>query len=215
MFEEAGYIWSFDLKTGATKRLPIEVRDDFVTSRSAIVNVAAFVANVSLSPDGKRAVVNARGNTFTVPAKDGATRNLSTKSGVHERDAVWSPDGKWIAYVSDESGENELYVRAQDGTGSPEQLTKGADTYYYNPLWSPDSKKLLWSDRLQRLRYVTVETKAVTLVDTATAFEIRQYAWSPDSEWITWSRPEDAIADEGVALRAQGRREVRGHGRLV
>ncbi len=191
VFEEAGYIWSFDLKTGATKRLPIEVRDDFVTSRSAIVNVAAFVANVSLSPDGKRAVVNARGNTFTVPAKDGATRNLSTKSGVHERDAVWSPDGKWIAYVSDESGENELYVRAQDGTGSPEQLTKGADTYYYNPLWSPDSKKLLWSDRLQRLRYVTVETKAVTLVDTATAFEIRQYAWSPDSEWITWSRPED------------------------
>jgi tricorn protease len=176
---------------GRAKRLPIEVRDDFVTSRPAIVNVAAFVANVSLSPDGKRGSSNARGNTFTVPAKDGATRNLSTKSGVHERDAVWSPDGKWIAYVSDESGENELYVRAQDGTGSPEQLTKGADTYYYNPLWSPDSKKLLWSDRLQRLRYVTVETKAVTLVDTATAFEIRQYAWSPDSEWITWSRPED------------------------
>jgi tricorn protease len=72
------------------------------------------------------------------------------------------------------------------------QLTKGAETYYYNPLWSPDSKMLLWADRLQRLRIVTVATKAVTLVATATAFEIRQYAWSPDSKWVTWARPEDA-----------------------
>jgi tricorn protease len=94
--------------------------------------VAKFVATVSPSPDGKRVVVNARGNTFTVPAKDGATRNLSRRSGVHERDAVWSPDGRWIAYVSDESGENELYVRAQDGSGEPVQVTQGADTYYYD-----------------------------------------------------------------------------------
>jgi tricorn protease len=191
VFEEAGYIWAFDTKTGAAKRLPIVVRDDFVTARPALMNVSKFVEDMNPSPDGKRVVVNARGDTFTVPAKDGATRDLSRKVGVHERDAVWSPDGKWIAYDSDVSGENELYVRAQDGTGDPVQLTKGADTYYYNPVWSPDSKKLLWGDRLQRLRIVTVETKEVTLVDTATAFEIRQYAWSPDSKWVTWSRLED------------------------
>jgi tricorn protease len=192
VFEEAGYIWSFDIKSGAAARVPIVVKDDFITSRTALVNVAKYVETINASPDGKRVVVNARGDTFTVPAKDGATRNMSRKAGVHERDAVWSPDGKSIAYVSDESGENELYVRPQDGTGDPVQLTKGADTYYYAPLWSPDSKRLLWSDRMQRLRYVTIDTKEVTLVDTATAFEIRQYAWSPDSKWITWTRPEDA-----------------------
>jgi len=191
VFEEAGYIWSFDTRSGATKRVPIVVRDDSVTSRTETINVSKFVEGVSPSPDGKRVVVNARGETFTVPAKDGSTRSLSRKGGVHERDAVWSPDGKWIAYDSDESGENELYVRPQDGTGDPVQVTKGADTYFYEPVWSPDSKKLLWADRLQRLRYVTVETKEVTLVDTATAFEIRQYGWSPDSKWVTWSRPEE------------------------
>ena len=191
VFEEAGYLWSFDIKAGAARRIPIVVREDFASSRPALLDVSKFVAGVSPSPEGKRVVVNARGDTFTVPAKDGATRNLSLKAGVHERDAVWSPDGKLIAYVSDESGENELYVRPQDGSGAPVQLTKGADTYYYNPLWSPDSKKLLWSDRLQRLRIVAVESKEVTLVDTATAFEIRQYAWSPDSNWVAWTRPED------------------------
>jgi tricorn protease len=191
VFEEAGYIWSFDIKAGAAKRIPIVVREDFASSRPALLEVSKFVAGVSPSPEGKRVVVNARGDTFTVPAKDGATRNLSLKAGVHERDAVWSPDGKLIAYVSDETGENELYVRPQDGSGAPVQLTKGADTYYYNPLWSPDSKRLLWSDRLQRLRIVAVESKEVTLVDTATAFEIRQYAWSPDSKWVAWTRPEE------------------------
>ena len=191
VFEQAGYIWSFDLKAGAAKRIPISVKDDFVTARPALINVADYVASVSPSPDGKRAIVSARGDTFSVPAKDGATRNLSQKAGVHERDSAWSPDGKSIAYISDVTGENELYVRPQDGTGDPVQLTTGADTYYYAPAWSPDSKKLLWSDRLQRLRYVTVDTKAVTLVDTATAFEIRQYAWAPDSQWVAWTRPED------------------------
>jgi tricorn protease len=191
VFEEAGYIWSFDIKEGAAKRVPIVVKDDFVTSRTEVLNVSKFIEGVSLSPDGKRAVVNARGATFTAPAKDGAVRTLTTKSGVHERDAAWSPDGKTIAYISDESGENELYVRPQDGSGDPAQLTSGADTYYYAPQWSPDSKKLLWSDRLQRLRFVNVETKAVTLVDTATNFEITQFSWSPDSAWVAWTRPED------------------------
>src|SRR5262249_9538800 len=135
--------------------------------------------------------VVARGHVFSVPAKDGPTRDLTTASGVHERDAAWSPDGKSIAYISDESGENELYVRSQDGTGTPVQLTHSADTYYFSPEWSPDSKKLMWADRKQRLRYVDIATKTVTLVDTATAFVINQYAWSPDSNWITYSKPED------------------------
>ena len=193
VFEEAGYVWAFDIKSGAAHRVPIVVKDDFVTARSSVVNVAKYIETVNPSPDGKRAVVSARGDTFTVPAKDGAIRKLTRKAGVHERYVAWSPDGKWIAYVSDDTGENELYVRPQDGLADPTQLTTAADTYYYAPMWSPDSKKLLWGDRLQRLRFVTIETKAVTVVDTATAFEIAEYAWSPDSQWVTWSRPRGRI----------------------
>ncbi len=192
VFEEAGYIWRFDLADRTTHRVPITVSEDFATARGGLINVGKFVATVHLAPNGKRTVVNARGATYTVPAKEGPTRALSRASGVHERDAVWSPDGRWIAYLSDASGETELYVRPQDGSGTPIQVTSGADTYYYGPVWSPDSQKLLWSDRLQRLRIVTVKTKAVALVDQATALEIRQYAWSPDSQWVTWTRPEDA-----------------------
>ena len=115
---------------------------------------------------------------------------MTKTSNAHERDAVWSPDGKWIAYNSDESGENELYVRAQDGKGQAQQLTKAADTYYYQPIWSPDSKKLLWSDRLQRLRYLDVASKAVTEVAQDKVGEIESYDWSPDSQWIAWGQPE-------------------------
>src|SRR5207247_4441135 len=131
----------------------------------AFVDASKQADAATRAPHGQRAVVVARGDIFSVPAKDGTARALTKTSDAHERDAVWSPDGKWIAYNSDETGENELYVRSQDGKGKPQQITSGADTYYYELKWSPDSKKLLWSDRLQRLRYVDVTTKAVTLVD--------------------------------------------------
>ena len=122
----------------------------------------------------------ARGDLFSAPARDGAPRNLTRTSNAHERDAVWSPDGKWIAYNSDITGENELYICSQDGKGEPQQLTKGADTYYYRATWSPDSKKLLWPDRLQRLRYVDVASKAITEVDQDKYGEIEVFNWSPD-----------------------------------
>ncbi|HZP59578.1 MAG TPA: PDZ domain-containing protein, partial [Opitutaceae bacterium] len=192
VFEQAGEIWRFDLQDEKARQVPIVIKEDFAGSRPGLTHVDKFVTTVHPSPDGKRAVVVARGDIFTVPAKDGATRNLTDTSGVHERDAVWSPDGKWIAYLSDETGENELFIRAQDGREKPVQITSGADTYYYAPRWSPDSRKLLWSDYRQRLRYVDVESKVVTEVDRATAFEITNYAWSPDSKWVAYARPEDA-----------------------
>jgi len=191
VFEEAGFLWRFDLADRSLRRIPVTVDEDSETTRGGFKNVGKFVATVHPSPNGKRAVVEARGATFTVPAKDGPTRELTRTPGVHDRDAVWSPDGRSIAYISDGTGENELYVRPQDGSAPPVQLTRGADTYYYAPRWSPDSKQLLWSDRLQRLRIVAVGTRAVTLVDQATAFEITEYAWSPDSQWVAYSKPED------------------------
>jgi tricorn protease len=191
VFEEAGYIWRYDLAGGQLLALPIEIKEDFAIGRSALVDASKHLESVNLAPDGERTVVVARGDLFSVPAKHGTPRNLTKTSNAHERDAVWSPDGKYIAYNSDATGENELYVRSQDGKGGAQQITTGADTYYYRPIWSPDSKKLLWSDRLQRLRYVDVATKAVTQVDQDKYGEIESYNWSPDSQWITWARPEE------------------------
>src|SRR5712664_1341090 len=190
VFEQAGYIWRYDLKSGQATPLPIEIKEDLAIGRSTLVDASKHIESVNLAPDGERTIVVARGDIFSVPAKEGTPRNLTKTSNAHERDAVWSPDGKWIAYNSDATGENELYVRSQDGKGQPQQITSGADTYYYQVVWSPDSKKLLWSDRLQRLRYVDVGTKVVTQIDQDKYGEIGTYNWSPDSKWIAWARPE-------------------------
>jgi len=191
VFEQAGYIWRYDLKSGQAAPVPIEIKEDLAIGRSALVDAAKHIESVNLAPDGERTIVVARGDLFSVGARNGTPRNLTRTSNAHERDAIWSPDGKWIAYNSDVTGENELYIRAQDGKGDAVQLTNGADTYYYAALWSPDSKKLLWSDRLQRLRYVDVATKAVTQVDQDKYGEIEVFNWSPDSQWVTWGRPEE------------------------
>ncbi|PTY00078.1 S41 family peptidase [Opitutus sp. ER46] len=190
VFEQAGYVWFFDLKTEQARRVPISVKEDFALARPEIKRVNDSISRVRPSPDGKRAVVGARGEVFTVPAKHGPVRNLTETSGVHERDAVWSPDGRWIAYISDQTGENEIWIRPQDGKGPAQQITRNADTYYYPATWSPDSRKLMFTDRMARLRYVDIETKEITLVEQATEFEINDFDWSPDSKWIAYVLPE-------------------------
>jgi tricorn protease len=186
VFENGGYIYRFDLATQNHRKIPIAILEDHAGGRGGIVSVDKKVTNFEISPDGKRALFGARGEIFTVPAKDGPTRNLTNTPGVHERNAVWSPDGKHLAYIADASGEDEIYVMAQNGNGSPRQITSGADTYKYALRWSPDSKKILWSDKKLRLQYVDVVTKAVTDVAQAKVFEIRVHAWSPDSKWIAY-----------------------------
>ncbi|HJX24773.1 MAG TPA: PDZ domain-containing protein, partial [Chthoniobacterales bacterium] len=208
VFEQAGYIWRYDLVSGKAAPVPVEIKEYLASGRSALVDASKHIESVSPAPDGERVIAVARGELFSVPAKDGTPRNLTKTSNAHERDAVWSPDGKWIAYNSDATGENELYVRAQDGKGQPQQLTSGADTYYYQAIWSPDSKKLLWSDRLQRLRYVEVASKAVTPVDQDKFGEIGTYNWSPDSQWITWSRPEENELDKVYLFSTANKKPV-------
>src|SRR5581483_5722364 len=189
VFEQAGYVWFFDLSSEKARQVPIMIKEDLAIARGGILNVAKFVTRVRPSPDGKRAVVGARGEVFTVPVKNGPVRNLTNTSGAHERDASWSPDGRWIAYVSDQSGNNELWIRPLDGRGEPQPVTKNADTYYFAPLWSPDSKKLLWGDRKMRLRFVDIATKEITVVDETKTFEITDREWSPDSKWVAYVIP--------------------------
>jgi len=196
VFENGGYIYKFDLASESYDKVPIQIDDDMRTGRGGIVKVGDQVTNYEISPDGKRALFGARGDFFTVPAKNGVIRNITATTGVHERNSKWSPDGKWIAYISDATGEDEIYTRAQDGTGEPLQLTKKSDTYKYQILWSPDSKKILWADRKQRLRYVDVASKDIREVALATAFEFNDYTWSPDSKWIAYARPEEEVMNK-------------------
>ena len=191
VFENGGYIYLFDLATEKTGKIPIVIADDLFTGRGGIQDVSKNITNFEISPDGKRALFGARGDVFTVPAEQGPTRNLTETSGIHERNSKWSPDGRWIAYVSDATGEDEIYVAPQDGKGKAIQVTNCGETYMYQVFWSPDSKKLLWSDRRQRLRYVDIQTKVLHEVAQAKAFEIQEYSWSPDSKWIAYARPEE------------------------
>jgi tricorn protease len=190
VFENGGYLYRLDFQTEKAVRIPVEIREDLAIGRGGLRDVSKETTSYEIAPDGARALIGARGDVFTVPAKNGATRNLTQSPGVHERNAVWSPDGKWIAYVSDQSGEDEIWIRSQEGSGEPRALTSGADTYKYEIVWSPDSKRIAWTDKLNRLQFVEVESRQVTLAAQSDAFEIRDFVWSPDSQWLAFTKPE-------------------------
>jgi tricorn protease len=189
VFENGGYIYSFDLNTQKYEKLTIFIEEDFSRGRPLLKDASKVARNIDLSSDGKRIVLSARGDIFTVPVTSGVTRNFTETSNIHERDTEWSPNGKWIGYISDETGEDEIFIRSQDGLQTPIQLTKNSDTYKYGFSWSPDSKKILWSDKLQRLRYIDVDSKKITEVEQTLDGELRDFSWSPDSKWIVYTNP--------------------------
>jgi tricorn protease len=190
VFENGGFIHKFDAKTGKTEKFVVSILEDRLGARGSLTDVSKNVAGYDISPDGKRALLAARGDIFTVPGGEGVTRNLTRSPGSHERNPKWSPDGKSVAFVSDATGEDEIHVGPADGSAPAKPVTAGADTYKYELAWSPDSKKIMWSDKKLRLQFVDVESRKVTLVDQAKAFEIRSFTWSPDSKWVAFGRPE-------------------------
>ncbi len=123
VFENGGWIYRLDLDTEKATKVPIRILEDQPGARTERVSASGRIDEFNISPDGKRALFGARGEVFTVPEKTGPTRDLTNTSGAHERDAVWSPDGKWIAYVSDADGEDEIYVAPQDGKGAARKIT--------------------------------------------------------------------------------------------
>ena len=153
--------------------------------------VGEQIHNVGLSPAGARVVFESRGEILTAPAEKGDARNLTISTGTADRDPAWSPDGKTIAYFSDESGEYELHLKPQDGLGDGKKHKLGdAPSFYYSPRWSPDGKRIAYSDKRKQLWYIDLDSGKSTKVDTdPTALAGPPLAeWSPDSKWIAYVR---------------------------
>ena len=195
VYEQAGYLHVFDTSSGQTRQVPVQVRGDFPATLPYFKNVTADAQSMAISPTGKRAVLGARGEIFTVPAQKGEIRNLTSTPGIREMDAVWSPDGRWIAYLSDRTGEYEVYVRPSDGSGEERQVTKDGKIWRFPPLWSPDSKKLAFGDADQHLFWLDVQSGKITEADHSDREDIFDYRWSPDSRWLTYSKEEETQLD--------------------
>lgn len=189
VFENGGYIYKLDSKNKKAEKINISLASDNIYARSEIKDGSKYVNYASLSSDGERLTVTARGEVFNLPADKGVTKNITRSPGTHDRNAQWSPDGKSIAYISDATGETELYL--QDATGSePVQLTKNNDTYIRAFSWSPDSRSIVYTDRQNRINLLEVASKKKTVLLQDPVGEPSGVSFSPDSKWLTYTRME-------------------------
>jgi len=192
--EQFGAIWLYDVKTGAAHKVDIHIAGDQPQLRVRYENVGNRIRNADISPSGVRAVFEARGEILTVPAERGDIRNLTNTPGADERYPAWSPDGKKIAYFSDEGGEEALYVKNQNGQGEAQKIDLGTPgSFFFFPTWSPDSKRIAYTDKRLNLWYVDLEKKTPVRVahDRFTGEQqIYKAGWSPDSKWLAYTQQE-------------------------
>ena len=194
VFEAGGVLYRLELATEELVRVPVTVATDRATLRPRQEKVADLIQGAAISPSGKRAVFEARGDVFTVPAEHGPIRNLTHSSGVAERWPTWSPDGRWIASWTDRSGEYELELRAADGSGEVKTVTSLGAGVRYRPQWSPDSERIAFVDHAQHLWVLTVDSGELAQADrfvwaqSHPALSGFRVSWSPDSRWLAWSR---------------------------
>ncbi len=190
-FEKGGRIHTLDPRTGQSQAVNITVRGDFPWLTPQWKPVTGLVFNAALSPTGKRAVIEARGDIITVPAEKGDWRNLTASSSSAERNPAWSADGKWISWFSDKSGEYRLVIAPADRSGPPREIELPTPTFQYTPQWSPDSKKLLFTDTGLKLWVVDIATGKATHLDTDNYMVPERSmnpSWSPDSKWIAYTK---------------------------
>lgn len=213
VFENGGRLYLLDLPTEKYSEVHIQVLTDRATLKPRLEDVSNSVREPDISPSGKRAVFEARGEVFTVPAEHGVVRNLTHSSGVAERSPSWSPDGKTVAFFSDRSGEYELTIRPADGSGAEESLTKLGPGFRYRPFWSPDSRKLVFIDQAMRIYLHDLDKKETQPIGKELwlyqdGLSGLRFSWSKDSRWIAW--PQDLENRHG-AIALYDTKEAKSH----
>jgi tricorn protease len=187
VYELNGELHVYDLVTRASTPISVFVPNDGVAMRPSRIAAEGNIEGWDLSPKGERALFVARGDVFTAPIEKGPTRNLTKSSNAHDKRATWSPDGKWIGFISDMDGEEEIYRVAQDGTGEPEQLTDGGTAMRYTPVWAPDGERLAFSDKDGKLYVLEIASKELVEIADEERGQIRDYAWSPHGGHLAFS----------------------------
>lgn len=193
-FEQGGKIFLLNAFTNQQTHVPISIQEDMLSKRPYFADADGNIYNVNISPTGVRAVMEVRGEIFTVPLDKGDIRNITNAPSTNERDPAWSPDGKWIAYFSDESGEYTLKLKDQKGEKDAITIKLDSIGFYYHPVWSPDSKKIAYVDKARRLFIVDINEKKPIEIDkdwyTPGTPQIN-CSWSSDSKWITYNNRVD------------------------
>ena len=205
VFQNGGRLYLLDLATEQTHEVQVNVVTDLATLKPRVVRTDSLIQDAHISPTGQRALIEARGDVYSLPAQHGPVLNLTQSSGVAERFPAWSPDGTQIAYWSDRSGEYELYVRPADGSGQERKLTSYGPGFRYQPFWSPDSRKIAFIDQTMRIWIYDFDSGQTTRVDKASwmyegALEAFRAAWSPDSRWLAYGRDLGDRAQTAIFL---------------
>jgi tricorn protease len=190
VYEQFGQIHIYDIPSGKEHAVKIEIDADLPEVRPHFQNVSRELRHAAISPTGVRALFEAHGEVLTVPAEKGEVRNLTNTAGVMERTPAWSPDGKTIAYFSDESGEYALHIKPQNGAGEARKIPlEGKSAFYFGPKWSPDSKSIAFNDNMDNLWMVEIANGKATKVDTNYIYDLeRGFNWSGDSKWIAFEK---------------------------
>ncbi len=187
VYENGGHLYKMDLNTEEEQRVEINIRYDNPHTIPHYKNVKEHIHSMAISPSGNRVLFDARGDIFSVPAGEGTIHNLTNKQGVRAVYPRWSPDGRWIAYYSDETGEYEVYLIENKENAQPKKITSGSEGWKYPAKWSPDSRYLVFFDRSMKLQLLDVKTGNINVIDTPGSIELRQFDFSPDSKWITYT----------------------------
>ncbi len=193
VFENGDRLWLMDLATEKLQTVDVTVVTDLASLRPHTGNVASLIVGGDISPTGKRALIEARGDVFSLPAENGVTLDLTHSSGSAERFPAWSPDGKSVAYFSDRTGEYELTLENADGTGEPRTVTKLGPGFRYHIYWSPDSRRVAFIDQAMRIHTVDVASGTDKVIDHANYFyegnlQAFKASWSADSRWLSYAR---------------------------